>query len=273
MEQNPYIVNNEANLKSLLGNESNNEDANPYVGSGGIPSAPAPSMGPRFQAMANSSTLGRIANTVAPAASAAMSSMSPMIPALASAVTSTSPSFQRFMQYLNQYRMQGKRDFSKDDAPANADDMMARVAMRESVGNDKAINSHTKAAGLFQYLPDTWGQHGGFASASEAPPEMQYNRMLSDLLGSLKRNGGDLPRSLLDHYEGPGNTQKILKNPSLLYGVPGKYNGNETGYKRIASLIGEGRAASWAAQHQSKLAEAKSSLENVYNIPEQTRAP
>jgi hypothetical protein len=260
---------------SALGNDSNNEQDNPYVGQGqAAPTAtPQPSMGPRFQALADHAGLGGAARAMAPALSSATSAISPMIPAAAGAVAGASegPSYNRFNSLLSQYRLQGKRDFSKDDAPANIDDMMARVAMRESVGDHKALNSHTKAGGLFQYLPETWGQHGGFSSATDAPPEMQYNRMLADLAGSLKRHGGDVPRALLEHYEGAGNTEKILKKPDLLYGVPGKYNGNETGYKRIASLIGEDRAAKWASDHQSKLGAAKANFENVYNVADATQ--
>jgi len=256
---------------STLGNDSNNEQENPYVGPGQnspAAAAPAATMGPRFQALADSAGMGGAARAVAPALSSATSAISPMIPAAAGAVAGAAegPSFNRFSSYLSQYRLQGKKDFSKDDAPANIDDMMARVAMRESVGDHKALNAHTKAGGYFQYLPDTWAQHGGFNSATDAPPEMQYNRMLADLAGSLKRHSGDVPRALLEHYEGPGNTEKILKKPDLLYGVPGKYNGNETGYKRIASLIGEDRAAKWASDHQTKLGAAKAGLESVYNV-------
>ena len=273
MEQNPYtptaLPKAADYLKEIggseLGDNSNNEASNPYVGNPPADSPPA-SMGPRFQALADGAGMGGAAHTLAPALTDAASSIAPAAVGAASAIAGAveKPSFQRMQNYLNQYRMQGKKDFSKDDAPQNIDDMMARVAMRESMGDSKAHNPNSTASGLFQYIKPTWAGHGGFEHAADAPPEMQYNRMLADLAGSLKRNNGDVPRSLLDHYGGPADTQKVLKNPKLLYEAPGQHNGAETRFKRIASLIGADKASQWATDHHSKLADAKSSLESVY---------
>jgi hypothetical protein len=282
MEQSPYTPTQlpKANdyLQSALGNNSNNEEGNPYVGQ---PSAPAsePSMGPRFQAMANAAGMGGAARMAAPIASAAMSAtgsaVSPAIPAAASAVAGAvgSPSFARFMQYLNGYKGQKSRDFSKAGSPENIDDLAARVAMRESNGEFNAANPYSSARGGFQYLGDTWGGHGGFDSADKAPPEMQYNRFVTDLGGAIKRNGGSVPVGILSHFEGEGATKKILKNPNLLYQAPGTHNADETGYKRIRSVLGAQAADAWVSDHSSKLASAQNMLDNVYNVASTGRAP
>ncbi len=292
MGTNPYVGNPLPKaadfLKGAVGNDSNNEENNPYVG--GSPesvgedmppaynpqgAAPAPSMGPRFTALAEGAGMGSFARAAAPAAAAlapaagsALSGISPAIPAAASAVAGAAekPSFQRFQNYVNQYRSQKLTDFSKLGPPENIDDLAARVHMRETSGNPNAVNVHTKAAGLFQYLPSTWAGHGGFESAEKAPQETQYHRFITDMAGAIKRNNGNVPIGILSHYEGEGAAKKILKDPSKLYQVPGQYNGSESGYSRIRSILGAPTADAWVSDHNTKLANAQSTLENIYNV-------
>lgn len=276
MEQSPYKPNlptaSDYLKGSLLGNDSNNEEGNPYVGGNAAPaSAPAPSMGPHFQALADSAGMGGAARMAAPIVqgmASAASTVSPMIPAAASAVAGAAekPSFQRFMKYLGQYKGQKARDFSKAGPPENIDDLAARVSMRESNGDFNAANPYSSARGGFQYLGDTWGNHGGFESADKAPPDMQYNRFVTDMAGAIKRNGGSVPVGILSHFEGEGAAKKVLKNPSLLYQVPGAHNGSESGYNRIRSVLGAPTADAWVSDHNSKLANAQQMLENVYNV-------
>jgi hypothetical protein len=230
-------------------------------------------MGPRYQAAVNASGMGGAARSVAPAVSAGLSAISPMIPAAASAVGSAvnaakgGPNYARFQQYVNQYKGQGnKRDFSKDGPPENIDDLAARVHMRESTGNFNAASPYSTARGGFQYLHDTWGGHGGFDSADKAPPEVQYNKFITDMAGAIKHNNGSVPVGLLSHFEGEGATKKVLKNPSLLYQAPGTHNANETGYNRIKSILGAPTADAWVADHNTRLANAKNMMENVAGV-------
>ena len=133
MDTNPYTPTALPSAKDYLGslgNDSNNEENNPYVGGASesvgedMPpqynpgGAPAPSMGPRFQAMADGAGMGTFARAAAPsvaAAGSALSGISPMIPAAAGAAADASekPSFQRFQTYVNQYKGQKLTDFSK----------------------------------------------------------------------------------------------------------------------------------------------------------------
>lgn len=279
-DTNPYVGNPLPKaadfLKGAMSNDSNNEENNPYVGGSPAPeAAPAPSMGPRFQALAEGAGMGAISRVAAPAAAAmapaaasALSGISPAIPAAASAVSGAAekPSFGRFQNYVNQYKGKKLTDFSKLGPPENIDDLAARVHMRETSGNFNAVNEHTKAAGGFQYMPTTWAGHGGFDSADKAPPETQYNRFITDMAGAIKRNGGSVPVGILSHFEGEGAAKKILKDPSKLYQVPGQYNGSESGYNRIRSILGAPTADAWVSDHNTKLANAQSMLENIYNV-------
>lgn len=49
----------------------------------------------------------------------------------------------------------------------------ACVISVESGGNPTAVNPVTGAAGLYQFLPSTWADFDGYATASEAPPSVQ----------------------------------------------------------------------------------------------------
>lgn len=288
-ENNPYLAaNSKAALSDLLNNtlDSNQptDTSSPYgIGASSSDSysfldrgAPAPAatpaagMGPRFQALADRAGVGAVAAAAAPAAHAVGSMIPQGVSDMAGAMAqkaSEAPSFGRMQSYLNQYRNKGVRDFTHAPPPENIDDFAARLAMRESSGRGNVTNPYTPAAGLFQYMPDTWGGHGGFKTASEAPEEIQYQKFITDLAGSLKRNKGDLPTAILEHFGGPGDAQSTLKNPAkFLFQAPGTHNGDETRYKRIASLLSEDAASKWAAQHQGKLADATAALQNVYNV-------
>lgn len=272
MDNNPYIPHNENNVKSLLSSDSNNEQDNPYVGgagsSGSAPSDAPQSMGPRFQALAESSGMAQHARSMAPALSAAMSEVAPTATAAAGAMVAASnaPSFGRFKTYLSKYQGSKKRDFSDAGPPENMDDLSARVAMRESNGEFSAKNPYSSAHGAFQYTHSTWGGHGGFDSADQAPPEMQYNRFVTDMAGAIKRNGGSVPVGILSQFEGEGAAKKLLKDPSKLYSAPGTHNGSETGYKRVRSILGAPTADAWVSDHNSKLANAQNMLQSVHNV-------
>ncbi len=52
----------------------------------------------------------------------------------------------------------------------------ATIIARESKGDPNAVNPRTGAAGTYQFMPSTWAGYGGYASAADAPPEVQKQR-------------------------------------------------------------------------------------------------
>lgn len=50
------------------------------------------------------------------------------------------------------------------------------IINRESKGDPGAVNPRTGAAGLYQFLPSTWAGYGGYASAADAPADVQRER-------------------------------------------------------------------------------------------------
>jgi hypothetical protein len=51
-----------------------------------------------------------------------------------------------------------------------------QVIMCESGGNPTADNPSSSASGLWQFLDRTWGGHGGFVRAKDAPPSVQTEK-------------------------------------------------------------------------------------------------
>jgi hypothetical protein len=91
-----------------------------------------------------------------------------------------------------------------------ADYLMNKIEAVESSGDPTNYPGKTKhlpygagdskASGLFQYLPETWGGHGGYARAMDAPPEIQRQKMKQDLITSLTRFGNDPYKTVAFHY-------------------------------------------------------------------------
>jgi hypothetical protein len=50
------------------------------------------------------------------------------------------------------------------------------IIVRESKGDPGAVNPRTGAGGLYQFLPSTWAGYGGYASAADAPADVQKQR-------------------------------------------------------------------------------------------------
>lgn len=57
--------------------------------------------------------------------------------------------------------------------PCGGDLPPCYVKQRESGGNYQAYNASSGAAGAWQFIPSTWAGFGGYASARDAPPEVQ----------------------------------------------------------------------------------------------------
>lgn len=52
----------------------------------------------------------------------------------------------------------------------------SEIIRRESGGDYSAINCSSGASGKYQFLDSTWAGYGGYASARDAPPEVQDER-------------------------------------------------------------------------------------------------
>ena len=82
------------------------------------------------------------------------------------------------------------------------DRFMAAIRAHESGGNYTIVNS-IGAAGAYQFMPSTWNYYGGYATASDAPPEVQDEKARQMMLNYYNQYGnwGDVAAAW---YAGPG---------------------------------------------------------------------
>lgn len=78
------------------------------------------------------------------------------------------------------------------------------------------------ASGAYGYTNGTWNNHGGYARAMDAPPEVQDARMKQDISSSLARFGGDPFKAVANHYypKYASDPTKWDQPPSDKYGKP-----------------------------------------------------
>lgn len=74
------------------------------------------------------------------------------------------------------------------------------IAQVESGNNYTAKNKNSSASGRYQYVDNTWGNYGGYASAKDAPPEVQDERMQKDLEARAKAYQNDVEKMIAAHY-------------------------------------------------------------------------
>lgn len=67
--------------------------------------------------------------------------------------------------------------------------MQAIKNIESSGGNYGAINPESGAAGAYQFMDETWGYYGGYAKASDAPPELQDERARRDMQALYNKYG------------------------------------------------------------------------------------
>jgi len=86
------------------------------------------------------------------------------------------------------------------EAPLNLEALANAIGQAESGDNYEAQNPKSTASGRYQYINATWNKYGGFASAREAPPEVQDEKMIKDLQARATKYGNDLERVIAAHY-------------------------------------------------------------------------
>jgi LAS superfamily LD-carboxypeptidase LdcB len=100
---------------------------------------------------------------------------------------------------------------NKVDALAKA------IGTLESGGNYKIKSKVTSAAGKYQYVKGTWNNYGGYATADQAPPEVQDKRFKADMTRLLTQYNGDVRMAAVAHFQGEGAARSLAKgNKSVL---------------------------------------------------------
>ena len=84
--------------------------------------------------------------------------------------------------------------------PPNPESIRDAIGMAESGGDYVAQNPKSSASGKYQYIESTWGGYGGYATAKEAPPEVQDQRALEDVQASLEKYQNDPEKVIAAHY-------------------------------------------------------------------------
>jgi hypothetical protein len=110
-----------------------------------------------------------------------------------------------FDALLNQqkeaHNMSAQPSIEPDETGATElDKLRLAIGGEESGNNYKAQSKKSSASGMYQYIDSTWNGYGGYAKASDAPPEMQDAKMMEDLITNYEKYGGDIDKVIAAHY-------------------------------------------------------------------------
>ena len=132
-----------------------------------------------------------------------------------------------------------------------ADRLMHEIGRVETGGQaspytTKASDPKSTASGKYQYINSKWDNYGGYAHAMDAPPEVQEQRMRSDVMDNLNRFQGDPFKAAAAHYmparaDDPStwNNPVVDKHGKEIKGAPtvADYVGRVVGPQRVASYL------------------------------------
>ena len=79
--------------------------------------------------------------------------------------------------------------------------VMYGIKMQESNGDYQAEDPTSTASGAYFYIDGEWDRYGGYSHASDAPPEVQDDKMRADTAAAYGRLG-DWERVIATHYAG-----------------------------------------------------------------------
>lgn len=170
---------------------------------------------------------------------------------------------------------QAAQQYGMDPAP------WLKTATIESGNDPHNINPHSKAAGLFQFLPSTWAKYGKGADpldpAANADAAMRLAQDNSKHFQSTMGRQPTAGEMYLLHQQGAGGATKLLQNPDTpaiqLVGTQAvKQNGGDLG------MTGRDFANRWTSQFDTPGASAAQGAPNLPsqnppNLPTQNPAP
>lgn len=83
--------------------------------------------------------------------------------------------------------------------PEYAKAVLAAIKQHESGGNYKSQSRISSASGAYQYIDGTWGGYGGYKRAFLAPPAIQDERAMKDLMNAY-RTYNDWEKAVANHF-------------------------------------------------------------------------
>ncbi len=125
---------------------------------------------------------------------------------------------------------------------AEIDDFMAAIRSVESGGNYQAVGPRTKygfATGAYQFLDSTWGGHGGFKSAKDAPSSVQDERA-RQLMSTYFNQFGRWDLVAVAWHGGPGAAAKAAKDPNYSATIGDGYNTTDKYTSKVMQRFGGG---------------------------------
>ena len=120
------------------------------------------------------------------------------------------------------------------------------LRQQESEQNYQARSRVTTASGAYQYLDKTWGNHGGYARAWQAPPATQDARARQDLAAAYRKYG-NWEQVAAAHFAGPS----WAADRSMWNRQPGTHGTNPTVNEYVAGVMGHVSRAPASVQRTS----------------------